>query len=905
MNRKTKLIIVLLVVIICGSCIAFLKGRLQNQTATIAVTQASKIRSLVTKQNIVNVSLPLDNETWKHGITVPGVRVQNESIIEEKWNISNTKNGNLIVNGTHTDITLAAAHAAGLKFAWLFNAKLLGLHINFSETPYLHTVVSSNPDVFLRFYVGINRSSAENKIVDVYNITEIDKTLGVIWINVSYPQYGKEINHFKMHHVTINVAKRLQDYLPDVLQLNMSDQIIVGLQIREYLIGYEAVNNSYSTVINSMYLTKEPIYDLIPSSGSGSSVDEGTVAYVIRKTDIVGSREDCPYLQRVYISYTMDAPQNTRYTIYLLCKEFKEVNGTQVIGNLTAVRIGFVFLHTLSNMQEIGTYIDWRRPIQLDHDFEPLATLNTTMNVGDYAILFTVEEQSQLLSFLKNNHLKTTIQLHDVSFTFSTLQYSAFIFHTINAEVLIIASIFTLTIAGVLPAFLMFYLFYLYKRNKLKEGKGTIMIVAIVGLALRLILAPVTAYADDTQIFAELGALYFGSGVLGAQWVSLPGFVYLETVSYFPYALLRAFGFHDYQFLFLDIYSVELLFTKIPSILGDFGSFYYIQKMATKYAPDKKILLPGLYLLNPLTVYISGILGQFDPIFIFAVIASIYYLVAEYNSFKATIFSGFAAILNPVGIATFIQLLVNVYFRSGRKDMIKRLLLGTGIFTVAMLPFFFEAKSPVVLASFERLIGAVPGETFYGKNYNFYAYGTLINSSVGYGLTFRFLLEMLGFELGSIFFPYVAASIFLVFVGIFTYKICKAHAKTTHGLIYTGTFMLVVTSLFQLTFPTIFDQFAIWIAGLLLVSYILCQNRKFLLIFTTICISTGFIYIIIWRNYLHLISGVEVAPLVNPSITNLASALIGVLYSIILFIILAIIVNMWMQKAHQFQKINS
>jgi len=862
----------------------------------MALAQASKILSLVTKQNIVNVSLPLDNETWKHGITVPFVPSPSGEIIEEKWNVSNTENGSLIINGTYGEITWTTAHKAGLKYAWLFNAKLLGLHINFSETPYLHTVVSSNPDVFLRFYVGINQSSAEGKIVDICNITEIDNTLGVTWINVSYPQYGKEINDFKMHHITIDIAKRLQDYLPDVLQLNMSDQIIVGLQIREYLIEYEAVNNSYSTLIKSMYLTKEPIYDLIPSGGSGSSVDEGTVAYVIKKTDIVGSLEEYPYLQRVYISYTMDAPQNIRYTIYLLCKESKKANGTQVIGNLTAVRIGFVFLHTVSNMQEIGTYIDWRRPIQLDHDFEPLAALNVTMNVEDYAILFTVEEQTQFFSFLKNNHLNTTIQLHDVLFTFSTLQYSAFTFHTINAEVQMIASIFILTIAGTLPTCLMFYLFYLYKKNKLKEDKRTIMTIAIVGLALRLVLAPVTAYADDTQIFAELGALYFGSGVLGAQWVSLPGFVYLETVAYFPYALLRAFGFQDYQFLFLDIYSVELLFTKIPSILSDFGSFYYIQKMATKYAPDKKILLPGLYLLNPLTVYISGVLGQFDPIFIFAVIASIYYLVAEYNSFKATIFSSFAAILNPVGIATFIQLLVNVYFKSGRKDMIKRLLLGTGIFAVALLPFFFEAKSPVVLASFERLIGAIPGEPFYGRNLNFYAYGTLVNSSVGYGLTFRFLLEMLGFELGSIFFPYVAALIFLTFVGIFTYKICKTHAKTTHGLIYTVTFMLVVTSLFQLTFPTIFDQFVVWIGGLLLVSYIISQNRKFLQVFTIISVSTGFIYILTWRNYLQLISGVETVPLGNPIVATIASAFIGTLYSLILLIIIIITLKMWMQK---------
>jgi len=137
-------------------------------------------------------------------------------------------------------------------------------------------------------------------------------------------------------------------------------------------------------------------------------------------------------------------------------------------------------------------------------------------------------------------------------------------------------------------------------------------------MALRFVLAPISAYLDDLQIFAQIGALFFGPGVLGAQWVSLPGFVYLETASYFPYALLRSIGFQDFQFLALAIYSTEALFVKLPAILSDLGSFYFIRKMAGKYAPGEKILLPALFLLNPLTVYVSGILGQFDSIFTFA-----------------------------------------------------------------------------------------------------------------------------------------------------------------------------------------------------------------------------------------------------------------------------------------------
>jgi hypothetical protein len=437
----------------------------------------------------------------------------------------------------------------------------------------------------------------------------------------------------------------------------------------------------------------------------------------------------------------------------------------------------------------------------------------------------------------------------------------------------------------------------MHKKNKLKDNKITVIKIILLGLALRLILAPISAYPDDMQIFSEIGALYFGTGILGAQWVSLPGFVYLETSAYFPYALLRAFGFQDFQFLALSIYSCEALFTKLPSILCDLGSFYYILRIARKYSPEESILVPGLFLLSPLTIYISGILGQFDSIFTFVVIASIYYLVAEYKIFKATIFSSFAALLNPVGIATFIPLLVKIGLRESRRTIVKSLLLAASIVCVSMLPFFFEPKSPVLLASYERLRSGVPGDAFYGKPISFYAYGTHISASVGYGLTFRPIPESFGFELWPILYPYGAALIFLVIVGLFLYKTRKAHVAGLSDIIYVGTFMLVVTSLFQLTFPTIFEQFAVWIAGLSLVSYILCKNRKLLFMFTVISIATGIIYVSAWRDYLPLISGVVTVPFGNKLISGAISALIGTLYSVILFIILLILLKTWIQNA--------
>ena len=847
MRRKTKLLVILVFVVTYGSSIILLRDKLPNQTATLVDVQNDKIQSLVVNQhqNSVIINVSLDSSVWN-------IKGQNVTVTN-----SGTR---LVISGTYQNETSS-----------LFSAKQMGLDLNFSRTSYLQAVISSKPDVTVGFLLGLRNLSPINLIALRSHpdaIAETDWETGVTWINASSPNQGEDIDD-QTHYITIDVAEKLTN-------LGLDDQLCIGLQIRQDAIGFKPNGNQYETRIESISLLGELPYSIALSEGKSQALLDGSLVHIIKNSDIVNHIRDHPYLQRVYILFTMDAPPESLYTIFLLVR-----HGS----SLTATRSGFVFTHT-GHLSEVGTHVDWRRPIQLDLNFEPLATLYKLMEDGDYAVVFTPLVGSNLQS----------IQMHKIEFTFSKLQYSSFVITSLDEQVLLIMSVFLLVTAGILPTVLLFILFYVHRRNKLRADRKTAIRIIVIGLALRLILAPITAYADDIQIFSQIGSLYFGSGILGAQWVSLPGFAYIETAAYFPYALLRAFGFQDYQFLGLAVYSVEALFTKIPAILSDLGSFYFIWKIVTKYAPKQRMLLPAIYLLNPLTVYVSGILGQFDSIFAFVLIASIYYMIVEYKMIKTTVFSSLSAIINPVGLAMFIPLFTNVAFRENRKALTKSVLIAAGIIGVLILPFFFEPKSPVLLTSYERLVSGVPGESFYGGQIKFYTYGTLISSSVGYGLTFRFLLEIAGVQLGPIFYPYGAGIMFLLFACVFVYKMRKTYMAGEKNVLYTGTFMLVVASLFQLAFPTIFDQFVIWIAGLLLVSYALLQYREFLVIFTLISIATGFVYVFTWRNYLFLISGVEKAPLGNPYLANFASAFIGTIYSAMLFLILVLTFHKWMRK---------
>lgn len=845
--RHHKLIVALLIAAVFVVPTVWLRGKLPNQTAALVDVDTRDVQSLAVKPTIDMWSVSLERLEWEI----------------EGQNVSAYNQGeSLVVSGTYAN-----------ESEPLFIARQTGLNINFSEQRYLHASFSSALDIAVSFHIGLPNlnSSRIESLLDENStaITEIDSKDGIAWISLSYPRKGESIDE-QVHDISFNIADK-------VAKLGLDDQILVGLQIRGHLIGLATQDKAFLTAAELLQFSKESPYETVSSSGQASSLTDGSAVNVIRKQAIPNAFDEYPYLQRVYVEYSLETFQNAQYTIFLMYK------GPE---NLTAVRIGFIFVHDASNLLEIGTYIDWRRPLKLDPAFEPLFTMRSIMNEGDYAIVFTPVQGSRL----------ETVQLGKIAFTYSKLPYSAFTTTTISEEILTVMSVFTVIVAGLIPTILLLVVFYMYTRNRLEDQKTTILGILILALALRLTLAPISAYPDDTQIFTQIGALYFGSGVFGAQWVSLPGYVYVETLAYLPYALLRAVGFQDFHFLALDIYSVEALFTKIPAIVSDFGSAYYLLKIARRFSPKHTVLAVGLYLLNPLTIYISAILGQFDSIFIFAIIAFTYYLVTDHGNSRAVMFSTFSAILNPVGIATMIQHAVTAGLRRKRWMLIRNLLLGIGIFSASLLPFVFEKNSPVLISSYERLRAGIPAERVLGQQVSFYLYGMRVTSSVGYGLTFRFLLEMLGVELGSWFYPYLAAIGFLAIVIIFTYKMRKALLKQADGLIYSGAFMLAVASLFQLTFPTIFDQFVVWIVGLLLVSFILCRIRRFLHIFMFISVSTGFLYVFAWRDYLPLISGVETVPLGSALLATLASILIGTAYSIILIAVLYAIMKTWIRN---------
>lgn len=424
MRRRTKLLLILAFIVTYGSSIMLLRGKLPNQTATLVDVQNDKIQSLAVDQHqdsmVINVSL--DSSAWK-------IKGQNVSVTN-----SGTR---LVISGTYQNETSP-----------LFAAKQMGLGINFSKTSYLQAVISSKPDVTVNFLLGL-RSLSPVSLTALRShpnaIAETDWETGVTWINASSQDQDEDIDD-QAHYITIDVAERLSN-------LGLDDRLCIGLQIRQAVIGFKPNGNQYETRIESISLLEELPYKIALSEGKSQVLLDGSLVHIIMNRDVVDHIKDHPYLQRVYILFTMDAPPESLYTIFLLVR-----HGS----NLTAARSGFVFTHT-GHLNEVGTHVDWRRPIQLDLNFEPMASLNKLMEDGDYAVIFTPVMGSNMQS----------IEMHKIEFTFSKLQYSSFVITSLDEQILFIMSVFLLATAGILPTVLLFVLFYMYRTDILKADRKT------------------------------------------------------------------------------------------------------------------------------------------------------------------------------------------------------------------------------------------------------------------------------------------------------------------------------------------------------------------------------------------------------------------------------------------------
>ncbi len=260
-------------------------------------------------------------------------------------------------------------------------------------------------------------------------------------------------------------------------------------------------------------------------------------------------------------------------------------------------------------------------------------------------------------------------------------------------------------------------------------------IVLLIGIFLRLIISPFT-YHSDIQVF-DLGGyvLTKDSPINFYDYLSsLPdenrisktfnnfNFNYPPAVHLFlgsfaiPLSLVVG---EEFRFDFLtNIKSTlgspalffHLLTLKIPYLAFDLGLAYFLMKLFAER--KEKFLILCLWMFNPVDIYATYMMGQFDIIPTFFAVLSIYFIAISQN----LKFTSFASISLGVGAAFKIYplflLLPLAFIRKRFFERIGIFLLGLFPYFILILPFFgssgFRNSALVANQTLKSFYAAIP-----------------------------------------------------------------------------------------------------------------------------------------------------------------------------------------------------
>jgi len=162
----------------------------------------------------------------------------------------------------------------------------------------------------------------------------------------------------------------------------------------------------------------------------------------------------------------------------------------------------------------------------------------------------------------------------------------------------------------VAPLCMAFFLYNRYRKDEDDFKPWQIGAALGVGIICRLALAPVAAQPFDISVYATSARGWFEFGSLGTSLgPTLPFTFLLYWVPYSFYALALKLGFQDFFILGHQTGFFESIFLKAFPITADL----FVSYLILKFNPGKVgKLFAFFYLLNPLSIYVSSVWGQYE-----------------------------------------------------------------------------------------------------------------------------------------------------------------------------------------------------------------------------------------------------------------------------------------------------
>lgn len=162
----------------------------------------------------------------------------------------------------------------------------------------------------------------------------------------------------------------------------------------------------------------------------------------------------------------------------------------------------------------------------------------------------------------------------------------------------------------VAPISMAFFLYNRFRKDDEDFKPWQLGVALGAGFVCRLALAPVTSQPFDISVYATSARGWFDFGSAGTSLgPTLPFTFFLYWVPYSFYALLLKLGFHDFFILGHQTGFFETIFLKAFPITADLFVTYLI----IRFNPGKVgKLFAFFYFLNPLSIYVSSVWGQYE-----------------------------------------------------------------------------------------------------------------------------------------------------------------------------------------------------------------------------------------------------------------------------------------------------
>jgi Gpi18-like mannosyltransferase len=179
-----------------------------------------------------------------------------------------------------------------------------------------------------------------------------------------------------------------------------------------------------------------------------------------------------------------------------------------------------------------------------------------------------------------------------------------------------------------------------------------------------------------------------------------------------------------------------ILLLKLPSILADITTAYFIYRIARKYLSlEISILLSAFYIFNPAIFIDSAIWGQVDSFFTLMIAIAVFFMSEKKICMSAAMFTA-AVLMKPQGIIFLPVLFFELARQKNIKQVIKVAVSAITTAIIIILPFSFN-KSPLwIFKLFSSTISEYPYASVNG--FNFF---TLIGANYKNDTTTLFVLS--------------------------------------------------------------------------------------------------------------------------------------------------------------------